>query len=221
LGTEDTVPNSDGLILPISKKIQYGLGGCEIVPATRTATSVQLRTFIYRTEQDVTINGVLTPRGTWIPCAPSEVRFYYTLFSTSASVTLLAQKENQGQVHSEQNSIPQTSGNTTKSKSQSTREAINPLATSLVILHPLFPNPADNAISIRYDLTQAAKVQLEICTMLGQRIALLTEQMHSEGEHEYAYATRHLANGVYMLRMTTEQPNGMTVYRAKQFTILR
>lgn len=68
-------------------------------------------------------------------------------------------------------------------------------------LHPNFPNPFNPQTSIRFDLPQAARVNLRVFNTLGQEVAVLAEQVYPAGTHHVVWDGRthggDAASGLY------------------------
>ncbi len=65
-----------------------------------------------------------------------------------------------------------------------------------------FPNPFNPSTVIRYNLEKSGAVKLEVFNTLGQRVALLENNMKSAGTHAVTFDARHLSSGVYSYRLT-------------------
>lgn len=68
-------------------------------------------------------------------------------------------------------------------------------------LHQNHPNPFNNRTSIRFALPGEEHVRLEVYNALGQRIALLVDEVRSRGVHEIPFDASGLASGVYIYRL--------------------
>lgn len=75
----------------------------------------------------------------------------------------------------------------------------------------LFPNPAKEALNLSMDLPNADLVRLEILTLDGKRIALLSDDVLPSGKQNFNYDVSTLAGGVYLVKMQVEE--GMIVRR--------
>ncbi|MBD1210439.1 MAG: fibronectin type III domain-containing protein [Ignavibacteria bacterium] len=204
LMAEDTIPSDrNNTILPSGEKVQYGMGGCEIVPGTRTATSVTLRTYIYRVQE--TKGSVL--QNTWFPCAPENVRYYYTVMSKPTMLAQVLEKSVSnltGQVPSAKNIVPDTGD-----------------IRDEAYLLPIYPNPGNNEVTVEFDLPSSAAVSFEVLDILGRQIHQAQEQQYASGTHNLLYLIKGLPNGSYTLRMKIrQQASGTIIYRLRQFTIL-
>ena len=66
-----------------------------------------------------------------------------------------------------------------------------------------YPNPAEAATFINYKLPAATHVTLTMYNILGQRIAILVNQLQDEGEYTIAWNDQRAASGVYFYRLST------------------
>ena len=79
------------------------------------------------------------------------------------------------------------------------------LPTSLD-LSPNYPNPFNALTLIRFMLPEAGEARLELCDLLGQRIASVTSGHYSPGSYEVVWDGkdedgREVASGVYLYRL--------------------
>lgn len=68
-------------------------------------------------------------------------------------------------------------------------------------LHGNFPNPFQASTVIRYDLETTAPVHLAVYDALGQRVAILLDEIQHPGVHTARWIPGHLTPGVYLLVM--------------------
>ena len=72
-----------------------------------------------------------------------------------------------------------------------------------------YPTPSNGATVIRFDLPQPATVELAICNLVGQQVAVLVAEELSAGAHQINWdgrdgAGRALASGMDVYRLQTE-----------------
>lgn len=67
-----------------------------------------------------------------------------------------------------------------------------------------YPNPFNPVTNIRYELPAAGNVQLSVYNMLGQRVALLVNEMQAAGTHTVRFDGSRLSSGVYLYRLESE-----------------
>jgi hypothetical protein len=76
-----------------------------------------------------------------------------------------------------------------------------------------YPNPFNPSTTIRYALPEAARVNLSVYNMLGQRVAELTNQVESAGFYNVVWDGRNaagsqVATGVYFYRIEATPVSG-------------
>ena len=64
-----------------------------------------------------------------------------------------------------------------------------------------YPNPFNPATTIRFALPEASEVQLEVYSILGQRVAVLSEGLKPAGFHSIQLAASRWASGTYVYRL--------------------
>lgn len=65
-----------------------------------------------------------------------------------------------------------------------------------------YPNPFNPATTIRYALPHSGPVRLEVFDVLGQRVAILVDEVQEAGFHEVMWVANGEASGVYFYRLT-------------------
>jgi hypothetical protein len=94
-------------------------------------------------------------------------------------------------------------------------------------LHQNYPNPFNPATKIRFDLPEASKVRLEIFNILGQRVALLKDQVYSAGHKEVVWDGKaesglELASGLYFYRIDVKGlATGKRYQQTKKMMLLK
>ena len=83
-------------------------------------------------------------------------------------------------------------------------------------LHQNYPNPVQNTTQIRYDVPDDGRVTLELVDIVGHRIATLADRSHRAGSYTISLDTSHLAAGVYLYRLRTEN-----ISISKEMTVVR
>ena len=71
-------------------------------------------------------------------------------------------------------------------------------------LAPNYPNPFTTTTILRFRLTTAADVRLEVYDRLGRRVATLVDASRSAGWHEATFDAAGLTSGVYTYRLTAD-----------------
>ncbi|MCU0426926.1 MAG: IPT/TIG domain-containing protein [Candidatus Kapabacteria bacterium] len=67
------------------------------------------------------------------------------------------------------------------------------------------PNPATSTAHLRYFLSAASPVKVEVFSMLGERVAVLEEGQRSSGTYTMNWSVENLPQGVYSCRLQTNQ----------------
>lgn len=68
-------------------------------------------------------------------------------------------------------------------------------------LHQNYPNPFNPVTTIVYDVKQPAGVVLQIYDITGRLVQTLVESRHAAGTYTIQFDARHLASGIYIIRM--------------------
>jgi Secretion system C-terminal sorting domain len=75
-----------------------------------------------------------------------------------------------------------------------------------------FPNPANTAVTVRYNLPVASIVSAQLVDMMGNVVlSVLQNASQQEGIYDFRIITENLTPGVYMVKIAT--PNGMTTQK--------
>jgi hypothetical protein len=67
-----------------------------------------------------------------------------------------------------------------------------------------YPNPFNPTTNISFNLPQASDVSLTIYNVIGQRVAVLANEVLQSGAHTYNFDASSLASGMYLYRLQTE-----------------
>ena len=75
-----------------------------------------------------------------------------------------------------------------------------------ITLHPGYPNPFNATTRIGFDLPQAGSVRLSVYDLLGRRVTMLADGLHSAGHHEVNWNTNSssgipISSGTYLVRL--------------------
>lgn len=65
----------------------------------------------------------------------------------------------------------------------------------------MFPNPADEDMTVRFDLEQSTQLQVGVYNALGQQVQLVAAENFAAGRQTLQVNTAELSNGVYFLRI--------------------
>ncbi len=73
--------------------------------------------------------------------------------------------------------------------------------SEMIEMVTLYPNPASTACSLKFNLSQAKTLSVNIYNMLGEKIQSVQKNIYDEGEHEVKLNTNTLANGMYIVQL--------------------
>jgi len=65
-----------------------------------------------------------------------------------------------------------------------------------------YPNPFNPSTVIRYQLSVAGQVSLEVFNILGEKVRTLVDEKEDQGEHSINFNASNLPSGVYFYRLT-------------------
>ncbi|HRG02131.1 MAG TPA: M43 family zinc metalloprotease [Bacteroidia bacterium] len=65
----------------------------------------------------------------------------------------------------------------------------------------LFPNPAVNVCSLKFNLNQTKSLSITIYNLLGEKVQTITKNVFESGEHELKFNTNNLSNGMYIVQL--------------------
>jgi regulation of enolase protein 1 (concanavalin A-like superfamily) len=68
-----------------------------------------------------------------------------------------------------------------------------------------YPNPFNPATQIEFALPKESRVTLEVFNLLGQRVAILVDEVRSAGYHVVSFNASSLPSGLYLYRMVADQ----------------
>jgi hypothetical protein len=66
-----------------------------------------------------------------------------------------------------------------------------------------YPNPFNARTTIRYTLSQAGKVRLEIFNIIGEKVAVIIDEFEQAGSHNIIWDAAGVPSGVYFARLDT------------------
>ena len=79
-----------------------------------------------------------------------------------------------------------------------------------------YPNPFNNRTVISYELREQLPVKLQVFNLIGERVALLVDEVQVAGHHRVPFDAAGLSSGVYIYRLSTpkgELTKAMTLVR--------
>lgn len=65
----------------------------------------------------------------------------------------------------------------------------------------VYPNPASNFCSLKFNLNQSKTLSVQIYNMLGEKVQTVHKDVYEEGEHEIKLNTVGLPNGMYIVQL--------------------
>ncbi|MCK5085889.1 MAG: right-handed parallel beta-helix repeat-containing protein, partial [Melioribacteraceae bacterium] len=85
-----------------------------------------------------------------------------------------------------------------------------------------YPNPFNPATTLDYSIPTTSNVRIEIFNILGQRVALLINQIQGAGYKSVKWEAGRFASGVYILRMSAQAINNREqFYNSRKMILLR
>ncbi len=69
----------------------------------------------------------------------------------------------------------------------------------------IFPNPANSSSNIQFDLNSPGYVNVEIFSILGEKLKTLTDKFFEAGRHNLKLNADELQSGVYFIKLTQEK----------------
>jgi hypothetical protein len=83
-----------------------------------------------------------------------------------------------------------------------TQDGLLPPATDgHYAIHALYPNPASNRVTMRYEIPGPARVVLSVFDVLGRRVLEIADDRPLGGIYDRGLELSHLAGGLYLVRM--------------------
>jgi hypothetical protein len=70
------------------------------------------------------------------------------------------------------------------------------------VLYQNYPNPFNPATTISFDLGKSADIKLEVFDILGQQVAVLTDEPLNAGRHEVLFHGSSLSSGLYFYQLS-------------------
>jgi PKD repeat protein len=65
----------------------------------------------------------------------------------------------------------------------------------------LFPNPASDGASLKFNMNQSKSLSVFVYNMLGEKVQSVQQNVYEEGEHEIKLNTNGLGNGIYIVQL--------------------
>ena len=74
---------------------------------------------------------------------------------------------------------------------------------SFYALDPIYPNPFNPRATVRFDVPEVSRVELEVYDITGSLVETLLDEKMVPGGHQYTWEPKSLSTGVYFLRLIT------------------
>ena len=74
---------------------------------------------------------------------------------------------------------------------------------SVYALDPVYPNPFNPRTTVRFDVPEVSRVELEVYDITGSLVETLLDQKMVPGGHQYSWEPKSLSTGVYFLKLHT------------------
>jgi hypothetical protein len=71
-------------------------------------------------------------------------------------------------------------------------------------LHGAYPNPFNPAATIRYEISEAVNVQLQVFDLTGRNVATLVNRHQNAGTYNVTFDASNLASGMYLYRLEAD-----------------
>jgi hypothetical protein len=75
-----------------------------------------------------------------------------------------------------------------------------------------FPNPFNPSTKINFISAKTSHIKLEIFDLLGQNVAVLTDNFYQPGNHEIIWDASGLSSGIYFVRMLSFDQSGSLIF---------
>jgi len=66
----------------------------------------------------------------------------------------------------------------------------------------LFPNPSAGSCALKFNLSQAKTLTINIFNILGEKVYIHSKNLYEEGNQEIKLNTNHLSNGIYIVQIS-------------------
>ena len=70
-------------------------------------------------------------------------------------------------------------------------------------LSPVYPNPFNPSATVRFDVPEISRVELQVYDVTGKLVETLLNEKMTAGQHQYTWQPQELATGTYFLRLIT------------------
>ena len=70
-------------------------------------------------------------------------------------------------------------------------------------LSPVYPNPFNPSATVRFDVPEVSRVELQVYDVTGKLVETLLNERMTAGQHQYTWQPQEMATGTYFLRLIT------------------
>ncbi|MAQ86725.1 MAG: hypothetical protein CMG23_00750 [Candidatus Marinimicrobia bacterium] len=70
-------------------------------------------------------------------------------------------------------------------------------------LSPVYPNPFNPSATVRFDVPEVSRVELQVYDVTGKLVETLLNERMTAGQYQYTWQPQELATGTYFLRLIT------------------
>ena len=70
-------------------------------------------------------------------------------------------------------------------------------------LSPMYPNPFNPSATVRFDVPEVSRVELQVYDVTGKLVETLLNERMTARQHQYTWQPQELATGTYFLRLIT------------------
>ena len=70
-------------------------------------------------------------------------------------------------------------------------------------LSPVYPNPFNPSATVRFDVPEVSRVELQVYDITGKLVETLLDDKMTAGQHQYTWQPQEMATGTYFLRLIT------------------
>ena len=70
-------------------------------------------------------------------------------------------------------------------------------------LSPVYPNPFNPSATVRFDVPEVSRVELQVYDVTGKLVETLLNERMTAGQHQYIWQPQELSTGTYFLRLRT------------------
>jgi hypothetical protein len=93
------------------------------------------------------------------------------------------------------------SGPVAKSAMTNNKNNFNSNSDLFMSSFKVYPNPFQNSVKIAFQLEKQLDVNIEIYSVLGKRLAVISNQNYEAGHHLLDWNGQRLSNGIYLLKI--------------------